>query len=308
MLFKEAIELTKEDQRKFLEYIKSRLHGKVNEWLGFDIPAEGSEDYSRWQCMLLDIDDIRDLQDAKSYIEESEESLDDYFADFMGEEGIITALANTSKSTHLPTTSIANNGHAIAAEIIVEWGYELHSITLIPRNWRKVKSGKPLSIRGKGYYYDGEFFWDYWTFSGGISGELIVTYGDDGGTGFEGNLFDAEIREFQYASKRGDVRKNPHVSAVNEKAMVKPDQGISPTRHLRSVLIVITKWPGGTMAFKFGYAMQSALQVTKEKLVLVQMEPERIFRVETSVCEYEFREALKKKGVSCGGNILFIEL
>jgi hypothetical protein len=47
------------------------------------------------------------------------------------------------------------------ATITVEWGYEPHSITLTSRNWSKVKSGKPLRIRGKGYYYENEFFWDY---------------------------------------------------------------------------------------------------------------------------------------------------
>jgi hypothetical protein len=38
---------------------------------------------------------------------------------------------------------------------------------LTPRNWTKVRSGKPLHIRGKGYHYEGEFFWDYWSFEGG---------------------------------------------------------------------------------------------------------------------------------------------
>jgi len=84
-----------------------------------------------------------------------------------------------------------------AAIITVEWDYELHDITLIPRNWSKVKNGKALSIRGKGYYYDGVFFWDYWFFSGGLSGELIVTYNGDG-VGYEGALCDADINEFVY--------------------------------------------------------------------------------------------------------------
>jgi hypothetical protein len=45
------------------------------------------------------------------------------------------------------------------ARITVEWGYEFHSITLTARK-AKVRAGKPLRIRGKGYWYDGEFFWD----------------------------------------------------------------------------------------------------------------------------------------------------
>lgn len=82
---------------------------------------------------------------------------------------------------------------AEGATIVVSWGYEQHSIRLTPRNWRRVKSGKRLKLRGKGYYYEGEFFWDYWNFAGGLEGSLIVEYGDDGGTGFEGKLSDATI-------------------------------------------------------------------------------------------------------------------
>ena len=69
---------------------------------------------------------------------------------------------------------------------------------MIPRNWRKVKAGSALSIRGKGYRYDGKFFWDYWHFAGGIDGLLTVYYGDDGATGWEGELSDASIEEFDY--------------------------------------------------------------------------------------------------------------
>jgi hypothetical protein len=64
-------------------------------------------------------------------------------------------------------------------------------------NWAKVKSGKPLKIRGEGYSYEGEFFWDYWTFEGGLSGKLLVEYGEDGGVGFDGEVCDASIEEHQ---------------------------------------------------------------------------------------------------------------
>ena len=47
------------------------------------------------------------------------------------------------------------------ARISAEWGYEIHSITLTTRKSANVKAGKPLRIRGKGYWYNGEFFWDY---------------------------------------------------------------------------------------------------------------------------------------------------
>ena len=86
---------------------------------------------------------------------------------------------------------------SVGATIYVEWGYELHSITLTSRNWGRIKSGKPLRIRGKGYLYEAEFFWDYWNFEGGMTGELVVEYGNGSGTGtgFIGLLRDADIVE-----------------------------------------------------------------------------------------------------------------
>jgi len=85
----------------------------------------------------------------------------------------------------------------LRATITVDWGYESHSITLTARNWSLVKSGKPLEIRGKGYDYEEQFFWDYWYFGGGLEGSLDVSYGDDGGQGFIGKLSDAEVSEHE---------------------------------------------------------------------------------------------------------------
>lgn len=62
------------------------------------------------------------------------------------------------------------------------------------------------------------------------------------------------------------------------------------------------------MAFKFGGAMEAALDATKEELTLVQMAPERIFRVETKVSEADFREAMASHDVASGGTVLFIEI
>jgi hypothetical protein len=81
------------------------------------------------------------------------------------------------------------------ATITVEWGYELHAITLTTRNWRKVKAGKPLRIRGKGYGCCEGFFWDYWAFNEREVGSLLVEYGNDGGVGYIGGLSDASVEE-----------------------------------------------------------------------------------------------------------------
>ena len=79
-------------------------------------------------------------------------------------------------------------------------------------------------------------------------------------------------------------------------------------RKKRPVLIVVEKWPDGTMAFKFGSALMSALEQRRDEATLVQLGPERIFRVETDVSEAEFRLALNQKDVSHHGRIHFSEL
>ena len=80
------------------------------------------------------------------------------------------------------------------AHLTVEWGYDNHDVVLTPRNWARVKRGKPLRIRSPGFSEEG-FQWEYWNFAGGLDGELVVEYGDDGGTGFIGKLADATIEE-----------------------------------------------------------------------------------------------------------------
>ncbi len=76
----------------------------------------------------------------------------------------------------------------------------------------------------------------------------------------------------------------------------------------RAVLIVVTEWPSGTMAIKFGSAMRHALHVSSNDWKLIQMEPERIFRAETNVTEKKFRAAIKRSGVNCPGRVIFVEM
>ena len=69
-------------------------------------------------------------------------------------------------------------GSRSSVRLAAAWGYDVDvEITLTPRNWAKVQAGQPFSLRGKGYDHEGQFFWDYWDFSGGPAGELIVRYG-----------------------------------------------------------------------------------------------------------------------------------
>jgi hypothetical protein len=81
----------------------------------------------------------------------------------------------------------------VAATVVVEWYYECHEIQLTPRRWKQVLAGRPVSVRGPGFYSDGEFFWDYWWFNYEKNGSLIVTYGGDGGQAWVGDLESATI-------------------------------------------------------------------------------------------------------------------
>ena len=87
-----------------------------------------------------------------------------------------------------------------------------------------------------------------------------------------------------------------------------PDPKLAEAQKKRPVLIVVEKWPDGTMAFKFGGALMSALGQRRDEATLVQFSPHRIFRVETNVSEAEFRLALNKRDVSYHGRIHFSEL
>jgi hypothetical protein len=103
----------------------------------------------------------------------------------------------------------------MSATVSVSWGYEIQvSIRLTPRNWVRVRSGKPLHIRGKGYHYEGEFFWDYWSFDGGLEGTLCVSYGQDGGVGFSGGLFPAMIEEVSSRSLNNRVEDRRSASIL----------------------------------------------------------------------------------------------
>lgn len=84
-----------------------------------------------------------------------------------------------------------------------------------------------------------------------------------------------------------------------------PDPNLRQRRKKRPVLIVVEKWPHGTMAFKFGGAMMSVLGQRRDATTLEQFGPERIFRVETDMSEAEFRLALKTMNVSYHGRIHF---
>lgn len=89
----------------------------------------------------------------------------------------------------------------MAVSIMVEWGYEPHTLVLENAVWRRILNGEAITIEGDGFSYEGDAFIDTWLFSGGMDGELVVEYRlekggpMDEGTGFTGRLRDASIIE-----------------------------------------------------------------------------------------------------------------
>ena len=87
-------------------------------------------------------------------------------------------------------------GKLKSVTLSVEWGYEIHCLTIGPRNWAKIQAGKPWGTGGETYYYEGERFSCYWDFNAnGNPDSLVVYYGNDGGEGFTGSWSEADIQE-----------------------------------------------------------------------------------------------------------------
>ncbi len=76
----------------------------------------------------------------------------------------------------------------------VEWGYELHSVSIAMSDWAAILAGEEKSMESEGWY-EGTSFPVWWSFNHGEHHSLYVTYSDDGLTGFEGDITDGYICE-----------------------------------------------------------------------------------------------------------------
>jgi hypothetical protein len=91
-------------------------------------------------------------------------------------------------------------GKLKSVTLSVEWGYEIHRLTIGPRNWKKIQDGKAWGTAGKTYYYEGERFSCYWDFNcRGEPGSLVVSY-SGGGEGYVGEWADVDIAEEYHAA------------------------------------------------------------------------------------------------------------
>lgn len=241
--------------------MKSDLLKRVDEWVGIDVPFEGTEDYKTWQWKLDAIDEIENIQDVIGYVESMGLDLNDFFS--CGEYKVLSAGLDPNA---VPQALVAELGELIAEQSLPE------------ESWVKI------------YFFDGKYF---------VINEV------------ETKIVDLEADALEIAgikSESSDQILHPQVHQNNPLVLKKPPVTKKAKIKHRAVLIVVTNWPSGTMAFKFGSAIQTALKVSKDKMNLLQMAPERIFRVEAEVNEAEFRNAMKSRDVASGGNVLFIEI
>jgi hypothetical protein len=89
------------------------------------------------------------------------------------------------KPAYKTLTSAWGNGGEVCVELPVN-----------KKQWDRIVRGDQVTIKGAGYWYDGDLFEDIWYFSGGLEGKLEVRYGqpavgDYSAQGFLGTLKDA---------------------------------------------------------------------------------------------------------------------
>lgn len=92
------------------------------------------------------------------------------------------------KKKETPLGSMTKTPKPKSVTLTIDWCHEIHSLTIGPRNWEKIKSGKAWRATGKTFCYQGERMACYWKFNGrGGPGSLIVSYGNDRFEDFAGD-------------------------------------------------------------------------------------------------------------------------
>ncbi len=76
--------------------------------------------------------------------------------------------------------------------VVVDYGYDLHSIIVAETTFAQIRMGKPVTLQGQGFPVEGVMELDSWAFNFGTVGAVHVMT-DTGREVFEGNLGDAEV-------------------------------------------------------------------------------------------------------------------
>ncbi|WP_005031710.1 hypothetical protein [Holophaga foetida] len=80
-----------------------------------------------------------------------------------------------------------NDDQSGAVVITVDYQYDIHSIRLSGRTYARIKAGKPVTIRGQGFFNEERWEVDRWRFNHGDQGTVCV-FTDEGRDIFEGYL------------------------------------------------------------------------------------------------------------------------
>lgn len=78
------------------------------------------------------------------------------------------------------------------AKVIVDNGFDQHSLVLSGRTLARIQAGKPVILRGQGFPVEGVMERDLWWFNARAFGSVQVVT-DTGREVFDGNLRDAEV-------------------------------------------------------------------------------------------------------------------
>lgn len=74
----------------------------------------------------------------------------------------------------------------------VDFGYDLHSISIEELVFAKIRAGEPVAAEGQGFPVEGVLEQDQWAFNWGAVGAVHV-FTDEGREVFEGDLGDDEV-------------------------------------------------------------------------------------------------------------------
>lgn len=79
-------------------------------------------------------------------------------------------------------------------KITVNYGYDIHSVTVTQKVMDQIKRGEAVTVRGKGFYIEGDKERDDWSFNCTEPNSLAVQC-ENGHDIFTGELGDATINE-----------------------------------------------------------------------------------------------------------------
>lgn len=78
------------------------------------------------------------------------------------------------------------------ARITVDYGYDLHSLMLSRRTFRRIQAGAVLTLRGQGFFVEGVKEADSWIFNATSPGSIRVET-EEGREIFDGSIGDEEV-------------------------------------------------------------------------------------------------------------------